>query len=133
MTADAGSAGSLTAAVARYTDVLANLVPVATTPESWQPLAALVALDAFERHGTFLEVHDWRGYVDMLSRWAASVDRFETTLHRVTEAGRLVFYEIEERHFRGDDVNVVNSMTVFEFDDTDRIRRLDVYLQQPAR
>jgi limonene-1,2-epoxide hydrolase len=120
-------------AVTRYTNLLASLVPAATTPEGWRPLADLVAVDEFERHGTFLEVHDWDGYVEMLSRWARSVDRFETTVHRITEAGRLVFYEIEERHFRGDEVDVVNSMTVFEFDDTDRIRRLDVYLQQPTR
>jgi limonene-1,2-epoxide hydrolase len=117
-------------AVNRYTEVLASLVPSATTPEDWQPLTELVAVDKFERHGTFLEVHDWAGYLTMLSRWAGSVDRFETTVHRITNAGRLVFYEIEERHFRGDAVNVVNSMTVFEFDDNDRIRRLDVYLQQ---
>jgi len=43
---------------------------------------------------------------------------------------RLVYFEVEERHFRGDDVNVVNSMTVFEFDDADKICHLDVYLQQ---
>ena len=46
------------------------------------------------------------------------------------QTGALVYYEIEERHFRGDKVNVINSMTVFEFDANDRIRRLNVYLQQ---
>ena len=42
----------------------------------------------------------------------------------------LVYFEVEERHFRGDNVNVVNSMTVFEFNDDGKIRHLDVYLQQ---
>jgi hypothetical protein len=41
-----------------------------------------------------------------------------------------VYYEIEERHFRGDTVNVVNSMTVFGFDEDGKIRQLDVYLQK---
>jgi len=41
-----------------------------------------------------------------------------------------VFFEIEERHFRGGDVHVVNSMTVFDFDEDNKIRHLDVYLQQ---
>jgi hypothetical protein len=67
----------------------------------------------------------------MLTSWASAVDRFETTVRRVTESDRLVFFEIEERHFRDADVNVVNSMTVFEFDAMDRICHLDVYLQQP--
>jgi hypothetical protein len=31
----------------------------------------------------------------------------------------------------GENVNVVNSLTVFEFDDDGKIRHLDVYLQQP--
>ena len=43
---------------------------------------------------------------------------------------RLVYFEVEERHFRGGDVNVVNSMTVFDFNEDGKIRHLDVYLQQ---
>jgi hypothetical protein len=51
-------------------------------------------------------------------------------VRRISELGALVYYEIEERHFRSDSVNVVNSMTVFEFDAHDKIRRLNVYLRQ---
>jgi hypothetical protein len=51
-------------------------------------------------------------------------------VRRTSETGALVYYEIEERHFRGDSVNVINSMTVFEFDAHGKIRRLNVYLQQ---
>ena len=51
-------------------------------------------------------------------------------MRRISEVGDLVYYEVEERHHRGDDVHVVNSMTVFEFDDDGKIRHLDVYLQQ---
>jgi hypothetical protein len=122
--------GPLTQSVLRYTEAMQQLVRTIATEADWAPLAVFVAVDDFERVGTFLEVHDWPHYVAMLTQWASSVDRFETTVRRVTESDRWVFFEIEERHFRGDDVNTVNSMTVFEFDDTDEIRHLDVYLQQ---
>jgi len=65
----------------------------------------------------------------MLTQWASSVDKFETSVQRITEVANLVFFEIEERHFRGG-VHVVNSMTVFDFDGNGKIRRLNVYLQQ---
>ncbi len=94
------------------------------------PLADFVALDDFERVGTFLEVQDWNQYTEMLNRWASATESFETTVRRISEFGALVYYEIEERHVRGDNVNVINSMTVFEFDAHDKIRRLNVYLQQ---
>ena len=43
---------------------------------------------------------------------------------------QLVYFEIEERHFLGDNAHVVNSMTVFEFDTDANICHIDVYLQQ---
>ncbi len=89
-----------------------------------------IAVEDFERIGTFLEVQNWNEYAEMLTRWASATESFETTVRRITETGSLVYYEIEERHSRGDNVNVVNSMTVFEFDGNNRIRGLTVYLQQ---
>jgi hypothetical protein len=120
----------LTQRVLAYTQTMEQIVPTVADRADWAPLASFVAVDDFERIGTFLEVHDWPQYVAMLNQWASAVDRFETTVLRITETGQLVFYEIEERHFRDDKVNVVNSMTVFEFDADDKIRRLTVYLQQ---
>ena len=107
-----------------------RLVAGAEGPVDWAPLVEIVAVDDFERVGTFLEVQNWNQYREMLTRWASATESFETTVRRISELGALVYYEIEERHFRGDSVNVVNSMTVFEFDAHDKIRRLNVYLQQ---
>jgi len=107
-----------------------RLVPSAKAPEDWAPLAEFVAVDEFERIGTFLEVHDWQRYTEMLTRWAATIERFETTVRRMHELRDLVYYEVEERHFRGGEVHVVNSMTVFEFGGDHKIRHLSVYLQQ---
>jgi hypothetical protein len=124
--------GPLTQKVMQYQDTVRQLVPTAKTPEDWAPLASLIAIDRFERIGTFLEVQNWQQYAEMLTAWANSVDSFETTVRRVTELSELVYFEIEERHFFGDHTHVVNSMTVFEFDADAKICHVDVYLQQAA-
>jgi hypothetical protein len=124
------SEGPLTRKVLDYTQTMKRLVPAITAPADWAPLAEFVAVDEFERVGTFLEVQDWQQYTEMLTQWASATETFETTVRRISELPGLVYFEIEERHFRGGNVNVVNSMTVFEFDEDGRIRHLDVYLQQ---
>jgi len=123
--------GPLTRKVLDYTQAMKRLVTTVRTAADWAPLAEFVAVDDFERVGTFLEVQDWPQYTEMLTRWAGATDTFETTLLRVSELPGLVYFEIEERHFRGDHVTVVNSLTVFAFDDDRKIRQLNVYLQQP--
>jgi len=123
--------GPLTRRVLDYTQTMERLVSAAKSAADWSPLAEFVAVDEFERIGTFLELHDWRQYTEMLTRWASSIEKFETTVHRITELSDRVYFEIEERHFRGGNVHVVNSMTVFAFDEAGKIRHLAVYLQQP--
>ena len=127
----AKTAGLLTRKVLEYDHTMKRLVAEAEDPVDWAPLAEFVAVDDFERVGTFLEVQNWSQYIVMLTRWASSTESFETSVRRISESCALVYYEIEERHFRGDNVNVINSMTVFEFDVHDKIRHLNVYLQQP--
>ena len=109
---------------------MARLVPAVDRDADWAPLAEFVAVDEFERVGTFCEVQNWQQYTEMLTQWASATDSFETTVRRISESRGLVYFEVEERHFRGGDVNVVNSMTVFEFNEDGKIRHLDVYLQQ---
>jgi hypothetical protein len=123
--------GPLTRKVLDYAQTMKRLVPAITAPADWAPLAEFVAVDEFERVGTFLEVQDWQQYTEMLTQWASATETFETTVRRISEMPGLVYFEIEERHVRGGSINVVNSMTVFEFDEDGRIRHLAVYLQQP--
>ena len=80
--------------------------------------------------GTRREVQNWREYAELLTRWACAIERFETTVQRVSELPGLVYFAAEERHFVGEEVTVVNSLSVFEFDADEKIRRLSVYLQQ---
>ena len=124
------NAGPLTRAVLEYEQTIKRLVPTVEAPADWAQLAEFVAVDEFERVGTFLEVQDWQQYTQMLTQWASATDSFETTVRRVSELPGFVYFEVEERHFRGGIVNVVNSMTVFGFNDAGKIRHLDVYLQQ---
>jgi len=123
--------GPRTRTVLDYVETMRGLVPSINTPTDWAPLSKFVAVDEFERVGTFLEVQNWQQYTEMLTHWASATETFETTVRRISELPGLVYFEIEERHFRGGDVHVVNSMTVFEFDEDGKIRHLDVYLQQP--
>ena len=123
--------GPLTRTILDYEATIRRLVPTIKGPDDWASLTEFVAVDEFERVGTFLEVQTWQQYTDMLTQWASATDSFETTVRRVSELDGLVYFEIEERHFRGGQVHVVNSMTVFEFDEDGKIRHLDVYLQQP--
>jgi hypothetical protein len=89
-----------------------------------------MAVDEFERIGTRREVQNWREYTQLLTQWAGAIERFETTVQRVSELPGLVYFAAEERHLRGDEITVVNSLSVFEFDANNKIRRLSVYLQQ---
>lgn len=122
--------GPLTQTVLDYVRTMTEIVPTVEGPEDWAPLTEFVAVDGFERVGTFLEVQTWAEYTAMLTQWASAIATFETTVRRISEVEGLVYYEVEERHHVGEHVNVVNSMTVFAFDDHGKIRHLDVYLQQ---
>lgn len=122
--------GPFTRTVLEFVQTMARLVPAVNRDADWAPLAEFVAVDEFERVGTFCEVQNWPQYTEMLTQWASATDSFETTVRRISESRGLVYFEVEERHFRAGDVNVVNSMTVFEFNEDGKIRHLDVYLQQ---
>jgi hypothetical protein len=123
--------GPLAARYQEYCQAMEQLVSSARSPEDWAPLGEYIAADDFERTGVFCEVQDWQQYTQMLTRWGGSVERFDTSVIRTTELDRILYYEVEERHRRGDHVHVVKSMSVVEFDDAGKIRRLAIYLQQP--
>ncbi len=121
--------GPLTQKVIEYQDTVRKLVTTAKTTEEWAPLSSLIAIEKFERVGTFLEVQNWQQYTEMLIGWGQTIKSFETTVKRVTEVPNLVYFGVEERHFYGDDVHIVNSLSVFEFDADAKISHLDVFLQ----
>ncbi len=122
--------GPLAAKVLDYVDAIVSAVPTARTADDFAAVTEFLDVEAFERVGTFLEVQDWPTYAAFLAGWASSIDTFESHTKRVVEADGLVFYETEERHFHGGTSTVLNSLTIFTFDDAGKIRRLDVFMQK---
>jgi hypothetical protein len=127
--------GPLSRKVLEFEAVMKRLVKAAKDPAftvaEWAPLAAYAATGEFERVGTWLEVMNWEQYTAFLTQWATASLGFDTVLRRISELPGLVYLELEERHTRPDGVSVVNSLSVYEFNDDRKIRHLDVYLQQP--
>jgi hypothetical protein len=126
------NAGPLSAKVFEYSEIIRELVARAKEPgysrEDWAPLTGMIAVKEFERIGIYRETMTWEDYLDFMVPWATWKD-FDTRLRRVTEAGNLVFFEVEEHHIKDGNTSIVNSMNVYEFDDEGKICHLDVYLQ----
>lgn len=119
-------------AVLEYSMVVKRVVDEAKKPgfsvESWAPLAKLVDVDEFQRVGAFKEVMNWTDYADFLTNWAVSSE-WECSLRRLAESSGVVFLELEERLKMGDVSTVVNSSSVYEFNDAGKIQGVYVYLQ----
>ncbi len=118
--------------VLEYSLIMKRLVDAAKRPgfsvESWAPLAALVAVDEFERVGNFKEVMNWHDYAGFLTKWATTSE-WECSFKRIFESRGIVFLELEERSKVGQHKSVVNSLTVYEFNNSGKLRHLDIYLQ----
>ncbi|MDD7813018.1 hypothetical protein PP713_10645 [Mycobacterium sp. CSUR Q5927] len=115
-----------------YTQTVKRLADAAKRPgfttDDWAPLTALVDTGAFERVGNFKEVMNWTQYLGFLSSWAPS-SQWEASFKRVSEIHGVVFLELEERSEVGDFTSVVNSLSVYEFTDDEKISHIDLYLQ----
>lgn len=119
-------------AVLEYSQITKRLVDAAKDPEftvaDWAPLAELIDVDNFVRVGPFKEVMDWASYADFLTNWAKSSE-WDCTFQRLTETPDVVFLELEERSRIGDFSSVVNTVSVYEFNADNKVRRIAVYLQ----
>lgn len=127
--------GKLSKIVMEYCSIYERTVPkvkqAGFTPEGWAELAQLIATREFERVGAQKEVMDWPAYRTRLSQFASTAT-WKGTFRRITEVPGLVFLELTEEMARGTEVEVVNSLTVYQFDEADKICHLDCYLQKPV-
>lgn len=119
--------------VLAYTDCIKRTVEAAKAPgfdeSGWDELAALLDIDRFERVGNDKVAMGWTVYRSLLMQWATTTD-FWAEFHRISEAGSRVFLELTEHNQpRGHPETVVNSCTVYQFDDQGRLVHLDIYLQ----
>ncbi|MEO6092263.1 MAG: hypothetical protein ABIP60_04480 [Novosphingobium sp.] len=118
-------------AVARYNRLMQQLADrskqTGFEKTAWHELEEVVSAAEFRRFGNFLDVQDWREYVDLLHNWAPTSKSFLTNFRRMTDHENLVFVELEEIHDKGP----INSVAVYEFNDAGKIVRLHIYLQMP--
>ena len=102
----------------------------------WAPLEDLVDVENFQRVGVFLtnraETSDWRQYKQLITQYGGMTS-WEGTLRRVTEVPGLVFLELEERNTRDGVTDVSNTVTIYEFNQAGKLRKLDVYVAHIAQ
>lgn len=102
------------------------------TPEDWEPLEALIDVENFERIGPFHDAVDWQGYLSILNQWVNHAEGWEPVVKRVTETPGLVFVQCEEMITNGDRVDPFYSLSLYDFDDDMKIRRIQVYMQMES-
>ncbi len=132
-TPDPASLGPLARKVLAYSDVMERTVVAAKQPgfteAGWDELAALVDTARFQRVGNDKAVMGWDVYRSLLNGWAGTTD-FWAQFRRISEVGNVVFLELTEHNTpRGGAESVVNSMSVYEYDDVGKLVHLDIYLQ----
>jgi hypothetical protein len=131
--AQARETGTLSAIALEYAAIYGRVVPLAQEPgfgeDAWAELEALIAVEEFERVGLLEEVMDWPAYRAALTEFART-GTWEGTFRRVTEVPGLVFLELVERLEKSGEAWEINTVSVFEFDATNKIRHLDIYQQR---
>ena len=117
--------------VARYNRLMQQLADRSRQPgfakSDWHELEEVVSPAEFRRFGNFLDQQDWEKYIDLLHAWAPTSKSFTTNFRRMTDHEGLVFVELEEIH----DAGAVNSIALYELNDSGKIVRLHIYLQMP--
>ena len=97
----------------------------------WAKVEELVDVANFRRVGVFLtqraEFSDWQQYKKLITEYGGMTS-WEGTLRRITEVPNLVFLELEERNSRAGVTDVSNTVTIYEFDDAGKLRKLDAYV-----
>jgi hypothetical protein len=97
----------------------------------WAPMEELVDVQNFQRVGVFLtqrvEVSTWPEYKKIINQYGGMTS-WEGTLRRITEVPGLVYLELEERNSREGVTDVSNTVTIYEFNQAGKLRKLDVYV-----
>ncbi len=98
--------------------------------EAWdEHFSKVFDTENFQRIGHLKEVMDYPTYLRFQTQWAPK-SYWECSFKRITESDNVVVLELEERATFDGVTNVVNTVSIYEFNETGKIFRLDVYLQQ---
>ena len=120
--------------VLQYADNFARIIKQrkggSLSESDWAPMEELVDIDNFQRVGILLtdkvEVATWQQYRAQLDQFC-SIASWEGTLRRITEVPGLVFLELEERITIGNVMDVYNTVTIYQFNQANKLAKLDVY------
>jgi hypothetical protein len=122
----------------QYGEIIERTVRAAKEPgfteAGWDELASLMDIAKFERVGNDKVAMGWDVYRGLLMMWATTTD-FWSEFRRISEVGNLVFLELTEHNTPigslggGGLESVVNSCTLYEFDEAGKLVHLDIYLQ----
>ncbi|MEO6093070.1 MAG: hypothetical protein ABIT04_08550 [Novosphingobium sp.] len=94
----------------------------------WDLLLPMIDSTRFKRRGNERDQEmDWPTYRAMLDQWGGHSGLYEKRFFRATEAGNVVYLDLDERAVSKDGKeNALRSISIYEFDETDRIIGVDV-------
>ncbi len=131
MAGDWTSKGDITSARAKraiaWGDKMADIVN-RKTDDGWDSLLPMIDADRFVRRGNERdEPLDWPAYRGLLEQWESGGGLYEKTLHRASEAGNVVYLDFDERSVTpAGQESTLRSISIYEFDDANRIVAVDV-------
>ena len=127
-TSEAAIGGARARRAIAYGNTMAAIVN-GTSTENWDALLPMIDAARFVRRGNERTEMDWPTYRAMLDQWAAHSGHYEKRLHRASEVDNLVYLDLDERATAKDgSVSTLRSLSVYEFDETDRIVAVDVVM-----
>jgi len=97
--------------------------------EDFGPISEMVDSDKFMRTGIYKDVADWNLCLEKYLQFAGT-SRWTGKLRHIHTVGNVVFQELEETVTRAGKDNVIYTMSVYEFDENDKVTALRVYMQQ---
>lgn len=112
-----------------YEDICRRSQHSKITAKDFEPIAELVEQDSFSRIGIYKDVADWPLCLEKYLQFAGT-SLWSGKLRYINTVGNLVFQELEETITRSQGENVIYTMSVYEFNDNDKVTALRVYMQQ---
>lgn len=111
-----------------YGDIMTGVVN-GTTNQTFDDLVPLIDPARFVRRGNERGEMDWPTYRRMLGQWADHSGDYQKTLHRASEVGDVVYLDLDEYPKAKDGtVNPLRSISLYQFDQDDRIVSVDVIM-----
>lgn len=111
-----------------YGDTMAAIVN-RTSDDTFDALLPMIDATRFIRRGNERTEMDWPAYRAMLDQWAEHSGKYEKDLHRASEVDNLVYLDLDERATAKDGtVGALRSISIYEFDEQDRIVAVDVIM-----